>query len=79
MVNGSQRRGMAYIMRRTTSRAASGLGARRRSRESATCPVTVIDRALVVRLERKPSDHAVDGWRDRDRRAIEDLQRRVER
>ena len=29
MVNGSQRRGMAYIMRRTTSRAASGLGAGR--------------------------------------------------
>ena len=25
----------------------------------------MIDRALVVRLERKPSDHALDRWRDR--------------
>ena len=42
-------------------------------------PDTVIDRSLVVRLERKPSSHALDRWRDRDWKAVKDLRRRIGR
>ena len=82
IVNGSQRRKGAYLPRcvgenhepRNFStwcpKAISGIGG---------LPDTVTDRALVLSLERKPADHSVGRWRDRDRGAIEGLQRRIVR
>ena len=40
-------------------------------------PDTVLDRALVVRLERRPPGQDLPLWRDRDRAAIERVQRQV--
>ena len=83
IVNGSQRRGQAYVLRCVGEnhetrnfvtwcpKAISGIGG---------LPDTVIDRALVLSLERKPpSDRSVGRWRDRDKEAIKDLQRRIAR
>ncbi len=82
VVNGSQRRNMAYILR--------CVGDHHEPRRFETwCPKvisgigglhdTVVDRALVIRLERKPADQSVGRWRDRDREAIESLRRRIVR
>ena len=82
IVNGSQRRGMAFVSRCVGEnyeprrfgtwcpKAISGIGG---------LPDTVTDRALVLSLDRKPSDHSVGRWRDRDKEAIDDLRRRIAR
>ena len=81
-LNGSQRREAAYVLRCVGDeheprqfgtwcpKALAGIG---------DLPDTVTDRSLVVRLERRPPGHAVSQWRDRDRAAVTDLQRRIAR
>ena len=81
-LNGSQRRESAYVLRcvgdeheprqfRTwCPKALAGIG---------DLPDTVTDRSLVVRLERRPPGHDLPHWRDRDRAAVTDLQRRIAR
>lgn len=82
VVNGSQRRKSAYIVRcvepdyepRTFStwcpKLIAGIG---------KIPDTILDRSLVVRLERKPPQAILDPWRERDREAIEAMRRRLSR
>ena len=77
IVNGSQRRDLAYVMRtvgddyepgrfRTwCAKAISGIG---------SLPDTVLDRSLLIRLERRaPNVGDLPRWRDRDKQAIADL------
>ena len=80
IINSSQRRSGAYVTRcvgedheprRFSSwcpKAMAGIG---------SLPDTVLDRALVVRLERRPPGQDLPLWRDRDRAAIERVQRQV--
>ena len=80
IINNSQRRKGAYVTRcvgedhepRQFSswcpKAMAGIGG---------LPDTVLDRALVVRLERRPPGQNLPLWRDRDRAAIERVQRQV--
>ena len=82
VVNGSQRRATANIPRvigdddepRAFStwapKAIAGIGG---------LPDTVLDRSIVVRLERRPAHVAHVGWRDRDRQGIEDVWRKLAR
>ena len=83
VVNGSQRRDSAYIMRcvgddheprrfRTwCPKAVSGIG---------NLPDTTLDRCLVIRMERRaPDARPLTGWRDRDKAAFEALARRIVR
>ena len=83
VVNGSQRRDLAHVLRcvgdeheprRFTTwcpKAISGIGG---------LPDTVLDRALVIRLERRPGNiPTLPRWRDRDKTAIGQLRRRVAR
>ena len=81
-LNGSQRRESAYVLRCVGDeheprqfgtwcpKALAGIG---------DLPDTVTDRSLVVRLERRPPGHPLSQWRDRDRAAVMDLQRRIAR
>ena len=77
LVNGSQRRDLAYVMRtvgddyeprlfRTwCAKVISGIG---------SLPDTVLDRSLLIRLERRaPNVGDLPLWRDRDKQAIADL------
>ena len=82
IVNGSQRRDSASLLRCVGEdheprrfvtwcpKAIAGIGG---------LPDTVLDRSLVIRLERRPPGHKVTRWRDRDRAAITTLQRQVAR
>ena len=82
VVNGSQRRELAYVLRcvgedheprRFTTwcpKAISGIG---------NLPDTVIDRCVTVRLERRPPGLVFPHWSERDKVAIEQLQRRIAR
>jgi len=79
VVNGSQRRSSAYILRSVGEdheprqfvtwcpKAIAGIGA---------LPDTVLDRSIVLRLERRS---ALARWRDRDRGAVETLHRQLAR
>ena len=82
VVNGSQRRALAYIAR--------CVGEDNEVRRFATfCPKliagiggipdTVRDRSLVVRLERKPAAVRLNSWRERDREAVEEMRRQIAR
>ena len=82
VVNGSQRRALAYIAR--------CVGEDNEVRRFATfCPKliagiggipdTVRDRSLVVRLERKPAAVRLDPWRERDREAVEEMRGQIAR
>ena len=82
VVNGSQRRALAYIPR--------CVGDDNEVRNFATfcpkliagiggLPETVQDRSLVVRLERKPPTVRLDPWRERDREAVEAMRRQIVR
>ena len=77
LVNGSQRRDLAYVMRTVgddyeprlfgtwCAKAISGIG---------SLPDTVLDRSLLIRLERRaPNVGDLPRWRDRDEQAIADL------
>ena len=80
IINNSQRRKGAYVTRcvgedhepRQFSswcpKAMAGIGG---------LPDTVLDRALIIRLERRPPGQSLPLWRDRDRAAIERLQRQI--
>ena len=82
VINGSQRRASAYVLRCVGDdheprafgtwcpKALAGIG---------DLPDTVRDRALVIRLERRPSDVATSRWRDRDRVQIARLQQQIVR
>ena len=80
VVNGSQRRNSAYVMRCVGEdyeprrfvtwcpKAIAGIGG---------LPDTVLDRSIVVKLTRRPPGVSLAHWRDRDRTAIEALRRRL--
>ena len=83
IVNGSQRREMAFVIRAVGEdheprlfrswcpKAISGIG---------DLPDTVADRAVTVRLERRsPTSGDMPHWRDRDRQAVEVLKRKLAR
>ena len=83
IVNGSQRRKMAFVIRTVGEdyeprrfstwcpKAISGIG---------DLPDTVADRALTIRLERRsPTVGDMPHWRDRDRQAVEVLERKLAR
>ena len=81
-INGSQRRDSAFVLR--------CVGDDHEPRRFGTwCPKvlvgigdlpdTVRDRALVIRLERRPPNHSLAHWRDRDREQIARLQRQIVR
>ena len=83
IVNGSQRREMAFVIRAVGEdheprlfrtwcpKAISGIG---------DLPDTVADRAVTVRLERRsPTSGDMPHWRDRDRQAIEVLKQKLAR
>ena len=82
VVNGSQRRNSAYVMRCVGDdheprrfvtwcpKAIAGIGG---------LPDTVLDRSIVVKLTRRPPGVSLAHWRDRDRTAIEALRRRLAR
>ena len=81
-LNGSQRRESAYVLRcvgddhevrqfRTwCPKALVGIG---------DLPDTVMDRSVIIRLERRPPGANLPHWRDRDRAAVTTLQRRLAR
>ena len=83
VVDGSQRRDLAYVLRCVGEeheprrfvtwcpKAIAGIG---------KLPETVVDRSLVLNLERRPTnERTLPRWRDRDRKAIEELKRRLAR
>ena len=82
MINGSQRRTAAYVVRCVGDdheprafetwcpKALAGIG---------DLPDTVRDRALVIRLERRPFGVATSRWRDRDRVQIARLREQIVR
>ena len=82
VVNGSQRRNSAYVMRCVGDdheprrfvtwcpKAIAGIGG---------LPDTVLDRSIVVKLARRPAGVSLSHWRDRDRTAIEELRRKLAR
>lgn len=83
IVNGSQRREMAFVIRTVGEdheprlfrtwcpKAISGIG---------DLPDTVADRAVTVRLERRsPTAGDMPHWRDRDRQAVEILRQKLAR
>ena len=82
VVNGSQRRNSAYVMRCVGDdheprrfvtwcpKAIAGIGG---------LPDTVLDRSIVVKLARRPAGVSLAHWRDRDRTAIESLRRQLAR
>ena len=82
VVNGSQRRNTAYVLRCVGDdheprqfvtwcpKAMAGIGG---------LPDTVLDRSIVVRLERRPPNVAIGAWRDRDKNAIEVMRRKLVR
>ena len=82
VVNGSQRRGSAYVLRCVRDnheperfgtwcpKAIAGIGA---------LPDTVLDRSIVLRLERRPPNVSLASWRDRDKDAVETLRRKLAR
>ena len=82
IVNGSQRRPLAYIPRCVDPdyeprlfvtwcpKLIAGIGG---------IPDTIRDRALVVRIERKPASERVIPWRERDREAVNAMQAKIAR
>ena len=82
VINGSQRRELAYVLRCVGDdneprrfgtwcpKVLAGIG---------DLPDTVRDRALIIRLERRPADVAISRWRDRDRVQIARLQQQIVR
>ena len=82
VVNGSQRRNSAYILRCVGDdyeprrfgtwcpKAIAGIGG---------LPDTVLDRSIIVKLARRPPNVSLTHWRDRDRTAIENLRRQLAR
>ena len=82
VVNGSQRRSAAYIVRCVEPdneprrfvtwcpKLMAGIGG---------IPDTIRDRSLVVRLDRKPPTMRLDPWRDRDREAVEAMRGQIAR
>ena len=82
VVNGSQRRNAAYIVRCVEPdneprrfgtwcpKLIAGIG---------NIPDTIRDRSLVVRLERKPAAVRLDPWRERDREAVESMRGQIAR
>ena len=80
VVNGSQRRNSAYVMRCVGDdheprrfvtwcpKAIVGIGG---------LPDTVLDRSIVAKLTRRPPGVSLTHWRDRDRTAIEALRRKL--
>ena len=82
VVNGSQRRSSAFILRSVGDdheprqfvtwcpKVISGIGG---------LPDTVLDRSIVVRLERRPPNITLTSWRDRDRNAVDDMRRKLAR
>ena len=80
VVNGSQRRNSAYVMRCVSDdheprrfvtwcpKAIAGIGG---------LPDTVLDRSIVAKLTRRPPGVSLAHWRDRDRTAIEALRRKL--
>ena len=81
-LNGSQRRESAYVLRCVGDdhaprqfgtwcpKALVGIG---------DLPDTVMDRSVIIRLERRPPGEDLPHWRDRDRETVTDLQRRISR
>ena len=79
-INGSQRRDSAFVLRcvgddyeprqfRTwCPKALAGIG---------DLPDTVLDRSIVVRIERRPAGSRIASWRDRDKAAVLTLQRQI--
>ena len=82
VVNGSQRRSSAYVFRCVGDdheprrfgtwcpKAIAGIGG---------LPETVLDRSIVLRLERRPPNVELASWRDRDKGAVETLCRKLAR
>ena len=82
IVNGSQRRSSACILRSVGDdheprqfttwcpKAIAGIGG---------LPDTVIDRSIVVRLERRLPNISLASWRDRDKAAVENMRRQLAR
>ena len=82
VVNGSQRRSSAYVLRCVGDeheprqfvtwcpKAIAGIGG---------LPDTVLDRSIVVRLERRPPNVSLASWRDRDKATVADMRRKLAR
>lgn len=82
VVNGSQRRKAAYLLRCVGDdheprqfvtwcpKAIAGIGG---------LPDTVLDRSIVVRLERRSPNVSLEHWRDRDKAGIETMRRKLTR
>ena len=82
IINSSQRRRLAAVTRCVGDnheprrfvtwcpKALAGIG---------ELPDTIIDRSVVIHMERKPSSVRLPGWRDRDRAEIERLRRQLAR
>ena len=82
VVNSSQRRSSAFILRCVGDdheprrfvtwcpKIISGIGG---------LPDTVLDRSIVVRLERRPPNITLTNWRDRDRSAVVDMRGKLAR
>ena len=82
VVNGSQRQSSAYILRSVGDdheprqfvtwcpKAIAGIGG---------LPDTVLDRSIVLRLERRPPNVPLASWRDRDKSAVGTLRRKLDR
>lgn len=80
IINGSQRHAGAFVLRCVGEdyeprrfktwcpKAIAGIGG---------LPDTVLDRALVIRLARRPPERRLPLWRDRDKAAIASLQRQI--
>ena len=82
VVNGSQRRSSAYVLRCVGEdyeprrfvtwcpKAIAGIG---------ELPDTVLDRSIVLRLERRPPNVSLASWRDRDKATVADMRRKLAR
>ena len=80
VINSSQRRSGAYVTRCVGggSRAAAVFQlVSKGDGRIGSLPDTVLDRALVVRMQRKPPGQSLPLWRDRDCDAIKRLQRQI--
>ena len=82
VVNGSQRRALAYIVRCVepdNEPRKFGTWCPKLIAGIDTIPDTIRDRSLVVRVERKPARERIVPWRERDREAVDAMRGQIAR